>query len=39
MEQPELVQDAGLEPLLELRDEAFGQRHFILRDPPGTWST
>jgi catechol 2,3-dioxygenase-like lactoylglutathione lyase family enzyme len=30
-----LVQDEGLEPLLPLRDEAFGQRHFILRDPAG----
>jgi catechol 2,3-dioxygenase-like lactoylglutathione lyase family enzyme len=30
-----LVRSAGLEPLLPLRDEAFGQRHFILRDPAG----
>ncbi len=30
-----LVQRAGLEPLLPLRDEAFGQRHFIVRDPAG----
>jgi catechol 2,3-dioxygenase-like lactoylglutathione lyase family enzyme len=30
-----LVQGAGLEPLLPLRDEAFGQRHFILSDPAG----
>jgi len=30
-----LVQGAGLEPLLPLRDEAFGQRHFIVRDPAG----
>ncbi|QHQ34208.1 VOC family protein [Algicella marina] len=26
---------AGLPMLLELRDEAFGQRHFITRDPAG----
>jgi uncharacterized glyoxalase superfamily protein PhnB len=26
---------AGLPILLELRDEAFGQRHFITRDPNG----
>ncbi len=26
---------AGLEILLEQRDEAFGQRHFITRDPNG----
>lgn len=26
---------AGLPILLELRDEAFGQRHFITRDPQG----
>jgi catechol 2,3-dioxygenase-like lactoylglutathione lyase family enzyme len=26
---------AALEPLLPLRDEAFGQRHFIVRDPAG----
>jgi uncharacterized glyoxalase superfamily protein PhnB len=30
-----LVEAAGLEPLLPLRDEAFGQRHFILSDPAG----
>jgi hypothetical protein len=28
-----LVGDVGLEPRLELRSEAFGQRHFILADP------
>ncbi|RUT35022.1 glyoxalase [Arsenicitalea aurantiaca] len=28
--------EAGLEMLLALRDEAFGQRHFITRDPAGT---
>jgi catechol 2,3-dioxygenase-like lactoylglutathione lyase family enzyme len=30
-----LVDRDGLEPLLPLRDEAFGQRHFIVRDPAG----
>jgi catechol 2,3-dioxygenase-like lactoylglutathione lyase family enzyme len=30
-----LVDGNGLEPLLPLRDEAFGQRHFIVRDPAG----
>jgi catechol 2,3-dioxygenase-like lactoylglutathione lyase family enzyme len=30
-----LVDDAGLSPVLELRDEAFGQRHFIVADPAG----
>jgi catechol 2,3-dioxygenase-like lactoylglutathione lyase family enzyme len=30
-----LMDGNGLEPLLPLRDEAFGQRHFILRDPAG----
>ncbi|TKT80324.1 VOC family protein [Aquamicrobium sp. LC103] len=29
------VKAAGLPILLELRDEAFGQRHFITRDPNG----
>jgi catechol 2,3-dioxygenase-like lactoylglutathione lyase family enzyme len=29
------VQAAGLPVLLSLRDEAFGQRHFIIRDPNG----
>ncbi|MDI3381346.1 VOC family protein [Xenophilus aerolatus] len=29
------VQAAGLPVLLPLRDEAFGQRHFITRDPNG----
>lgn len=29
------VRKAGLDILLELRDEAFGQRHFITRDPNG----
>jgi hypothetical protein len=26
---------AALDPVLPLRDEAFGQRHFIVRDPAG----
>lgn len=30
-----LVVDGGLECVLELRDEAFGQRHFILLAPGG----
>lgn len=30
-----LVTDGGLEPRLELRDEDFGQRHFIVSDPAG----
>jgi catechol 2,3-dioxygenase-like lactoylglutathione lyase family enzyme len=30
-----LLDGNGLEPLLPLRDEAFGQRHFIVRDPAG----
>ncbi len=25
----------GLEPVMELRDEAFGQRHFMVADPDG----
>jgi catechol 2,3-dioxygenase-like lactoylglutathione lyase family enzyme len=29
------LKDAGLPILLELRDEAFGQRHFITADPNG----
>ncbi|MCG6114805.1 MAG: VOC family protein [Mesorhizobium sp.] len=29
------VREAGLPILLELRDEAFGQRHFITADPNG----
>ncbi|GAA0232500.1 VOC family protein [Saccharothrix mutabilis subsp. mutabilis] len=28
--------DAGLTMLLDLRDEPWGQRHFITRDPSGT---
>ncbi|TDQ78578.1 putative glyoxalase superfamily protein PhnB [Dongia mobilis] len=31
----ERAQQAGLPILLSLRDEAFGQRHFITRDPNG----
>jgi catechol 2,3-dioxygenase-like lactoylglutathione lyase family enzyme len=31
----ERLQDEGLPILLTLRDEAFGQRHFITRDPNG----
>ncbi|MET0343230.1 MAG: VOC family protein [Polyangiales bacterium] len=31
----QLAQDAGLPILLTLRDEAFGQRHFITADPNG----
>lgn len=30
-----LVEEAGLEPRLDLRSEDFGQRHFILADPSG----
>lgn len=30
-----LVDEAGLEPALTIRSEAFGQRHFILVDPGG----
>lgn len=30
------AKDAGLSILLELRDEDFGQRHFITQDPDGT---
>lgn len=30
-----LVEEAGLSPVLPLRDEKFGQRHFILTDPAG----
>jgi uncharacterized glyoxalase superfamily protein PhnB len=30
-----LVVHAGLHPELELRSEAFGQRHFIVADPGG----
>lgn len=30
-----LVKDAGLRARLELRDEAFGQRHFIVEAPEG----
>lgn len=30
-----LVKEAGLPVLLELRSEAFGQRHFITADPNG----
>lgn len=30
-----LVEEAGLSPALPLRDEEFGQRHFILTDPAG----
>lgn len=30
-----LIRDAGLPLHLELRDEAFGQRHFITSDPGG----
>lgn len=29
------LKEAGLPMLLDLRDEAFGQRHFITRDPNG----
>ena len=29
------LRDAGLPMLLAIRDEAFGQRHFITRDPNG----
>ncbi len=29
------VKKAGLPILLSLRDEAFGQRHFITKDPNG----
>jgi uncharacterized glyoxalase superfamily protein PhnB len=30
-----LVQQQGIEELLPLRDEEFGQRHFIIQDPAG----
>jgi hypothetical protein len=30
-----LVEGEHLQPVLALRDEAFGQRHFIVRDPAG----
>lgn len=30
-----LVRGASLVPMLELRDEAFGQRHFIVADTSG----
>lgn len=30
-----LVLDAGLAPVLPIRSEAFGQRHFIVADPAG----
>ncbi|SFB50253.1 Glyoxalase/Bleomycin resistance protein/Dioxygenase superfamily protein [Amycolatopsis marina] len=31
------VRATGLEPAVELRDEPWGQRHFLLRDPAGVW--
>ena len=31
-----LIEEAGLPILLDLRSEAFGQRHFITADPNGT---
>lgn len=31
----ELAKDKGLEILLDIRDEEFGQRHFITQDPNG----
>ena len=27
----------GVEPEVSLRDEPWGQRHFMLRDPAGVW--
>lgn len=30
-----LVEEAGIRPILALRDEEFGQRHFIVSDPAG----
>ncbi|HKA55417.1 MAG TPA: VOC family protein [Candidatus Binatia bacterium] len=30
------LREAGYEMLLELQDEPWGQRHFLLRDPSGT---
>ncbi|GAA1545916.1 catechol 2,3-dioxygenase-like lactoylglutathione lyase family enzyme [Microbacterium ginsengiterrae] len=30
-----LTQEIGLDPLLSIRDEAFGQRHFIVAAPDG----
>lgn len=30
-----LVKQAGLEPVLNIRSEDFGQRHFIIADPGG----
>ncbi len=32
----ERLQEAGYEMVLELQDEPWGQRHFLLRDPSGT---
>jgi uncharacterized glyoxalase superfamily protein PhnB len=32
----ERLREAGHEMLLELQDEPWGQRHFLLRDPSGT---
>ena len=34
-EHDRLVRKAGLTAVVPLRDEAFGHRHFILRDPAG----
>ena len=31
----ERAERMGLEPVMELRDEAFGQRHFMVADPDG----
>ena len=30
------LQGAGSEMVIELQDEPWGQRHFLLRDPSGT---
>lgn len=35
VEYERLVTEAGLAPLLQLRSEEFGQRHFIVADPAG----
>ena len=31
----EIVRDGGVKPILDIRDEDFGQRHFIVVDPGG----
>jgi uncharacterized glyoxalase superfamily protein PhnB len=31
------VETTGIVPAVSLRDEPWGQRHFMLRDPAGVW--